>query len=121
MLTKYKVIGILDILIGLMLVVYPLVVVLFILPKLSALYWEVGVNVFSNMFITQILSAVVLILGAASLCIGFKLLSSSGASKEKYFTYGIIFLILALVLGSFLIALSTISTILPIYDLTSSL
>lgn len=90
-----------------------LVQILFIIPKLNSVYAEFNAPINTNT--TYLFPFLLVIMGIVNLFLGLKLLKAK--PSEKILMSGIVFIIISFVLGGFLMALSSISTLGPIYNL----
>jgi hypothetical protein len=115
--TKYKIVGILNLFLGVSEIIYPLFALAFAITRLTTLYSGFSTEVPSFISIYLILG-VVISMGAGNLFLGFNLVSKSG-KKDKYFKYALILLIASFLLGGILSGIATLSIISPIYNLTS--
>jgi len=117
--TKYKIVGILNLFLGALEVIYPLFALIFTIPRLTMLYSEFGAEM-PSFISTYLILGFVILVGAGNLFFGFNLVSKS-EKKDKYFKYGLILLITSFLLGGVLFSIVSLSVILPIYNLTSQL
>lgn len=115
--TKYKIVGILNLFLGVLEVVYPLFALIFTLPKLTRLYSDFGAEM-PSFTPTYLILGIVVLIGVGNLFFGFNLISKSG-KKDKYFKYALILVIASLLLGGVFYSITSLSVILPIYNLTS--
>lgn len=118
--TKYKIIGILNFLLGIPTLLLSLSFSIFVIPKLNQLYAEFNTNNSGNVILSYIIVLVLLIIAIANIFLGIKEFSNT-QKKEIYFKYGVIMAVVAFLLGGVLTGLMTLSVILPIYNLSSSL
>lgn len=116
---KYKIIGVVNLLFGIFQVVCPLFIIFITLPRLTAMYSEFNVQ---GAFLTPtyLILGVVMLIGIGNLFFGFSLVSKS-EKKEKYFKYALMLIIASFLFGGILFSIASLSTILPIYNLTSHL
>lgn len=115
---KYVVIGGIDLFIGLFQILIPLVQILFVIPKVYLLYQDVGVAV-PNQSLNYLVLGLIVVGGVLNSFVGLNLLLSSKLKKEKYFTYGWVLFIVNLLFLGLLVAFLSLSTILPIYQVTT--
>lgn len=116
--TRYTIIGILDLLFGIPLVLQSLAMSIFTIPKLLALYSDSGIDIATISIRTYISLIIIAILGTINLFFGFKLFSSP--TKEKYFKFGLASALISFALFGVLVGSLVLSVILPIYQLTTS-
>lgn len=116
--TRYKTVGIVDLFLGTIDIIYSLFIFLFTLPKLNSLYSEFSAE--SSAFnSTSLVLILLLLMGMADIFFGVNLVSNS-EKKVKYFKFGLVFLIINLLLVGIFYAITSLSIIIPIYQLTSS-
>jgi len=118
--TKYKVVGVLDFLLGIPILLLSVSFSIFVIPKLSQLYLEFNTNNSGNIIFSYIIVLFLLIIAVANIFLGIKGFSNT-SKKEIYFKYGLIMAVVTFILSGLLVGLMTLSVILPIYNLTSSL
>lgn len=115
---KYKIVGIIDLLLGvpqlLMAIIFPLSV----FPKLSQVYADFNVSSQPNFTSGYVMVVLLLIISVVNLFLGIKGFIKS-KQNEKYFKYGIISAVISFFLTGILGEILTTSVILPIYNLTS--
>ena len=114
---KYKVVGILNFFFGFIQVVFPLLTLVLVIPKLSALYTELDVEV--SLVPAFLSSGLCLLVGGTNLFIGARLFSKEKKSRQKYFTIGLILAIGSFAFAGILTYLNALSAVMPIYSLTS--
>ena len=100
--TRYKITGLLNILLGSIQITYPLAILTLVLPKIIRLYAEFNAEMPS--FITiYLLLGTALVSGSANLLIGYWLLTKNEKNKKRYFKFGLVLIGLDLfLLGLFL-------------------
>jgi len=116
--TKYRIVGVVNFLLGFLEIVYPLILIFFTIPKMYELYAQFHAEVPSPVGTYMILSLILLV-GIINLFLGTKLFSKS-AGKDTYFTFAII-LIAASFLSYWIFSAATTlsSVIMPMSALTS--
>lgn len=112
-----KFVGVLDIVTGIIMVAFTLLINLYVIPKFASLFQQSNIDLSSNLWTGYVSSALLLILGLSNLYVGFK---SFKGKVEKFFKWAIALLVVNFILGGVLFYLSVFSTILAIYKLTSS-
>lgn len=95
---KYKVVGIISLLNGILFVLSPILMYLFVIPKFIALYEESTLSTKANLGQTYLSLTIVFILGIINIFLGSKLLFGAEETKKKYYKYGLAMVILFLVL-----------------------
>lgn len=93
---KYKIIGALNFLFGLIILSAPLGITVFVLPRLAAFYAEAGMDSQSIILKGYGSFMLALMVCLANFWIGYKLWSKN--DKDKYFNWGILILITTLLL-----------------------
>ncbi|OGG01704.1 hypothetical protein A2W14_03755 [Candidatus Gottesmanbacteria bacterium RBG_16_37_8] len=114
---KYKIIGAVNFFLGIFEIVYPLIVILFTIPRLTELYAEFQAKG-PNLIPTYIILSIVMLMGVGNFILGVKLFSKS-ENKEKFFKIAIILIIASFLLGGVITKIASLSVIMPIYNLTS--
>ena len=114
---KYKVVGVVNLLFGVFQIIYPLLVIFFTLPRLTELYSELNIQGYSFIS-TYLIIGFVMLIGIGNFFFGLNLISKS-EKKEKYFKYALMLIIASFLFVGILFNLASLSTILPIYNLTS--
>lgn len=116
--TKYKVIGIINLIIGFLVTTLNAVMILFVLPRMWELYntLDIELNPLPGILTigTSLLFAIVCIF------LGVMLVKNTTKNQDKYFLAGIVTIVLMFTIGGFLQAFSVISVINPIYILLGS-
>ena len=95
---KYKVVGIFNLFNGVFFILSPVLMYLFVIPKLASLHEESGIVypvIFEQTYLALI---IVFILGIINIFLGSKLLSGAEETKKKYYKYGLTFMVLILAL-----------------------
>jgi hypothetical protein len=115
--TKYKIVGILNISLGVLETIYAAFALIITLPKLNELYFELGAKRPSYTS-TYLILGFILIIGLVNLFLGLKLFTKS-EKREAYFIYALISLIASFFLGGIFSGIFTLSIIVPIYSLIS--
>ena len=118
--TKYKIVGMLNFLMGIPILLLSLSFSIFIIPKLSQLYLEFNTNNSGNIILSYIIVLVLLIIAIANIFLGIKGFSNT-QKKEIYFKYSLIMALVTFIFGGVLVGLMILSVILPVYNLSSSL
>lgn len=115
--SKYKIVAIIELFLGLLQLTSALAMLLFVIPKLSSVYSDFNVKASPiNSYIALIL---VLLMGIVNLFFSFKLFANSKKNKEQYFKYGIISAISTFFLMGVFIGIANFSILSPLYNLTS--
>lgn len=115
---KYKVVGVLDILLSSLFLVSQLGIVFFVYPKMSQMYSEFNLDL---PFITRyfyFFSILFIILYVCIFIVGIKLVKSP---NQKLFVVGLFSLVVMLLFSGYFIATSILGAITPLYNLSSSL
>lgn len=114
---KYKIVGVVNFFFGFFEVVYPLIVILFTIPRLTELYSEFQTKG-PNLIPIYIILSIVILIGIGNFFLGVKLFSIS-ENKDKYFKYAIILIVINFLLGGIFTQIVSLSVLMPIYNLTS--
>lgn len=115
---KYKIVGIIDLLLGIPQLLISIVFPLSVFPKLGQVYSDINVNSQLNLTSGYVAVTLILIMAILNLFIGVKGFTES-KEKEKYFKYGIISAVATLFLTGILTSIMISSIISPLYNLTS--
>lgn len=115
--TKYKIVGILNLFLGILETIYPLFAFMFTIPRLTELYSEFGAEG-PSFGITYLTLSIIILMGIGNLFFGIKLFSKT-ENKDKYFKYALILVIASFLLGGVFTSFASLSVIMPIYNLTS--
>lgn len=113
--TKYKVVGIISFFYGFVLLLILTVYAFNIMPRLFSLYSEVNTNYKPNLIGAYSVIFILLLMAMISLFLGVKGFRNK---EEKYFKFGIIFLVAPFFLTGILVAILSMSVIAPLYNLT---
>lgn len=116
--TKYKIVGAINLLLGGLQIIYPLFTLLFTLPRLTELYSEFNAEG-PSLTITYFTLGSVIFVGFANLFLGFKLFLKAEEIAKKYFKYGLASVIISFLLMGIFPSIASLSIVLPIYNLTS--
>ena len=116
--TKYKIVGIVDLFFGIPQLLISIVFPLSVFPKLSQMYSDFNVNSQLNLTSGYIVVMLILIIAITNLFLGVKGFTET-KEKDKYFKYGIISAVATFFLTGILVAILNFSIISPIYNLTS--
>lgn len=116
--SKYKLVGLVDCILGSVLIALTTVQTFILIPKLQQLYSDFNAKINPTMTYGPIVF--VFLVSLANLFLGLKLLKKSKEYKESYFKLGVATAIIGLLLTLPLLGLNWVATILPIYQLTSS-
>lgn len=116
--TKYKIVGILNFLLGIPLLLTSLIFAIFTIPRLSQLYKDMNVNISGNITRSYILVLIVLTFAITNLFLGIKGFSNT-KKKDIYYKYGFIAVVITFLLSGFIVAIMTLSAIYTIYNVTS--
>jgi hypothetical protein len=116
---KFKLIAYSELLLGLFQVIYGGTLSFIVIPKLSILYSEFNLPI--SVLQKYGISVIIILLGLINIFFTFKILKSQGAIKEKYLKSGAIYLLINFILTGIAGAISVLSIINPIYQMTSQL
>lgn len=116
---KYRVVGVLNIIIGAIGSLFSLIFLLTVVTKLTPMYQSFGVSRVTLLTPYIMLFAMFLV-DVFYLLIGHKLVSHKIGGKELHFKIGIALLILAVISVPLFVGFLVMSTILPIYSLEKS-
>jgi hypothetical protein len=116
--TKYKIVGIIDLFFGIPQFLISIIFPLSVFPKLSQMYADFNVNSQLNLTSGYVVALLIFIIAITNIFLGIKGLTIS-KEKEKYFKYGIISAVATFFLTGILVAILNFSIISPIYNLTS--
>ena len=78
---KYKIIGAVNFVLGIFEIVYPLIVILFTIPRLTELYAEFQAKG-PNLIPTYIILSIVMLMGVGNFILGVKLFSNLKTKKS---------------------------------------
>jgi len=115
--TKYKIVGIINLFFGISLFLMSIFFLLSVFPKLSQMYADFNVSSQLNLMSGYIVVLLIFIIAIMNLFLGAKGLTVS-KEKEKYFKYGIISIVTTFFLMGILVAILNFSIISPVYNLT---
>lgn len=109
---KYIVLGIVILLLGLILIINPLILVLFVIPNLSSLYDTLGID--ESLVVPYVVCGLLVIFAIFNIFAGIQLIRG----KQSYFKFGIISIVLVAIL--FVVSVFTYISfvIFPIYSIT---
>jgi len=116
---KYKIVAILNLFFGGMQTLSSLGMFFSVLPKLSDLYNEFGVNFSKTQF--YLLPLVYLLIGVGNVFFGIRLIKSTDKNRDTYFLTSVTYLIVTYLLVRLTPQLSPLTITAPIYNLNSSL
>lgn len=111
---RYKIIGSLNLLFGIFSSIFSLFDIFIIIPKLNSVSQEFETKSISTT--VYLFPTIILLIGLINLFIAWKLIKNK---QKKYFFLGILSLILGISTLGILIGASVLSTLLPLYNLTS--
>lgn len=114
---KYKIIGAIDCLVGVLVFLQSASFLFFVLPKMNTLYREADI-VRNQPLSSYILSIVMLLLGAAGIFLGYTQFTSN---KQKYIKWALVIPVILILGLIFYISQIITSVINPIYNLTNSI
>ncbi len=115
---KYRLVGVIDLALGILYIVPPLGSILFIIPKINQLSREFGLPA-PNPIVVYLLICVSILIGFVGIVLSLQLFSVSVLEK-KYFKYGLVFAIVTWFVGGLFGALTALATLEPVYKLLSS-
>lgn len=118
---KYKIVGIANYIIGGLQVFVSLALIFLVIPRIQSLYQEMTLEIEFSYIKTYLPPTINLGIGVLGIFLGYKLFSSKNKQLEKYFTISIIYLVVTFITAGVLTQLSVLTSIIPIYSLTSSL
>ncbi|KKR72300.1 MAG: hypothetical protein UU81_C0044G0007 [Microgenomates group bacterium GW2011_GWC1_41_8] len=115
---KYKTVGVINLLLGSFYILLGALLNFSVFPKLFTIYeqFETGQNAYKTNGLVSVL--IMFLIGLVNLYFGIKLFQKNNKSKEGYFTYGIIALVVSVLLNAILVGFTVSSAIMPIYSLT---
>ncbi len=116
--TKYKIVGIIDLILGILQLLFSIVIPLSVFSTLRQLYYAINTHYQMNLMNVYVIVTLILLMAALNLFLGAKGLTGS-KEKERYFKYGIISAVTTLFLTGILGSILIFSIISPIYNLTS--
>jgi len=117
---KYKIVGIINIFIGISIFLVAFSFVLIVIPKLSVLYTEFGADTPVNISDSYSSIFILFTIAIVNIFFGIKGISNT-QNKETYFKYGLITAILTFLLSGIVVRFMIDSAIDPIYNLNSHL
>lgn len=117
---RYTVIGFLNFLVGGFLFVISLVTLVFILPKITSFYSAMNADVTKNMLTAYLSITIQIFMGTINIFLGTRMFSKNSSIRTRSLKKAIIILFVTFLLIGFLTAITTLSTILPIYNLTNN-
>lgn len=109
---KYKILAITHSLVGALQILYTYYFLLVLYPKLMSVYQDFGAALPVTNHLPVLISFT---LAAINLFLAYKVGLSN--HKEKYFLFGIFYLVISLVLTATLFGLLSIGTLLPMFNL----
>lgn len=118
--SKYKILGIINIILGFLQIPVPVGFAFFVIPQLTNLYLSLNIQQ-PGLIPTYAVLIFLVCLGLINITIGVKLLLKSTQNKEKYFKFGIAAIIIIFLSVGSSMALTITSVLAPIYKLTSEL
>lgn len=118
--SKYKILGIINIIFGFIQIPVPIILVFIVIPQLTILYKSLNIKQ-PSLIPTYAVLIFLIVLGLINISIGVKLFLKSTQNKEKYFTIGIVAIILIFLSAGSSMAITVTSIITPIYKLTSEI
>lgn len=115
---KYKILGVINFLLGISQIGIPLIQLIFVYPKLRALYTDF--NVKFNPILSFWPVVFLLLIGFLNLVLGVKLLKKSKDYKEGYFKLAVATTVVGLLLTLPLLGLNWVGFFSPLYSLKNS-
>ncbi|MBU0708274.1 hypothetical protein KJ596_00810 [Patescibacteria group bacterium] len=116
--SKYKIVGIINFIFGSLQIIYSLLTIFIIIPKLlTELYTEVNVEM-PSFAPTYLALGFNLLLGIICIFLGYKLFSKHGEVQKKYYKFGLALAIVSVLFGGVFSGTAILSAVLPIYNLT---
>ena len=117
--SKYKIIGAFNGLLGLAQIVYFLVGVFVTIPKVMQIFSDVGIAE-PKLLSAYLGYSLMFLVGLFNLYVAKKLLSKLG-NGDIYLKFGVILLVLSLVFSGLIVQVVTLTLIGPLYDFSSGL
>lgn len=112
-----KIVGSINLLLGIFYITLGVIIHFFVLPKISEIYSQFEVQLTTLQSLSRMgFLALFIVAGLINLYFGIRLFSNNKKSKEKDLVYGII----AMIGGFMIIGISVFSIVMPIYSLTES-
>ena len=118
---KYKIVAIINILLGVFQIGNAFSMLLFVIPTLADLYSQFDSAEGPDFAMGYGAVAILLIIGTINLVFAYKLLKEKGTKKDKYFMYSVIYLVVTFFISGILSGLMTLAAINPIYNLTNAI
>jgi hypothetical protein len=118
---KYKIVGTANYIIGGFQTFVSLVLIFLVIPRIQSLYQDMALEIEFSYIKTYLPPILNLGIGVLGIFLGHKLFSSKNKQLEKYFTISIIYLVITFITTGVLAQLSVLTSLIPIYSLTSSL
>ncbi|OIO15500.1 hypothetical protein COV53_04035 [Candidatus Gottesmanbacteria bacterium CG11_big_fil_rev_8_21_14_0_20_37_11] len=115
--SKYKIVGIINLFLGIPILLLALSFFILIIPKLSQLYSEFHASSQVSITSSYAVTIILLLTASANIFLGIKGISIS-QKKDKYFKYGLLLVIVTFLFSGFFIGILNLSVLLPIYNLT---
>lgn len=114
---KYKIAAAINLLLGVVQIIYPTIAFLFIIPQITTLYDQL--NIKPNLLLGGYIALVILFaMGISNLFLSFKLFTGSGEIKNKYFKYSLILIAITFILTGIFVIIAQVTTISAIYTIT---
>ena len=115
---KYKIAGVVNFLLGIGQTTLSAILLIFVLPKLTAIFSQLDVNIQSKLNIAYSALMLILIMGSVNLFFSIKSFKET-KDKERYFKYGLLFATMSFFLVGVLMSIANLNIISPMYNLTS--
>lgn len=112
---KYNIVAVINLFLGLLQIIYPIVTFLFIIPQVVTLYDQLSIK--PNFLPAYAVLIAIFIMGIANGFLAFKLFSKSPDAKNAYFKYSIIVIIITGVLTVIFFAIAQVTIISAIYNI----
>lgn len=115
---KNKIIAVIDIFLGLLFSIEQMILLIFVYPRMAALYNDFDTQLPPTTRYFPIYSVIFIILFAGVILIGIKLLKKP---TDKLFKLGVAGLIIMLLFAGYAVGISVIGLISPIYNLSTAI
>jgi membrane protein implicated in regulation of membrane protease activity len=117
---KYKVMGLINLIFGIMLLIISPIFPSFIIPGLGEMYEGMEIDLQLPLIGVYVATALIFVSAIINLFVGIKGITKNN-NKDKYFNYGIIAALISFFLPGVLAVILNFSVIYPIYNITSQI
>ena len=114
---KYKIVGLVDLLVGLIALVIPSIILFSVLPKALEVYQDFGASYSPTLTYSGFV--VVFLISVVNLFFSFKLFRHQGKNGDRYYNLGIISAIVTFILILLIPAFLSYSTLVPMFNLVN--